>query len=81
MGEPAPTQHVGAGLTNAVGVVTLAFHQVLKPGKLRTVGVDRNRSKLKARIIPLANNCLKKLQLKLNPKWKNMKIFSTDINL
>jgi hypothetical protein len=60
MGEPAATQAFGVGFTNTVGVVTPTFHQVFRPGKLRTIYAKRKRRKLKARIMPLESIFLKK---------------------
>ena len=64
MGELAAAQAFGVGFTNTVGVVTPTFHQVFRPGKLRTVFAIRKRRKLKAHIMPLESNILKKLQLR-----------------
>ena len=60
MGELAAAQAFGVGFTNTVGVVTPTFHQVFRPGKLRTIFAKRKRRKLKARIMPLEKHISEK---------------------
>ena len=63
-GALAAAQALGVGFTNTVGVVTPTFHQVFRPGKLRTIFAKCKRRKLKAPIMLLESIFLKRLQLR-----------------